>query len=78
MSYFLRILTLLAIIWLVMLLTGYGILTGSSRNIGGIGLQCQFLTARGMVVAQYLHNENGVIGVAHCPLLRKSSEVIDY
>jgi len=72
-----RLVALLAILWLALLLTGYGILTSSSQNVAGMGLQCQYLTARGMVVAQYLHTDSGIIGVADCPLLRKSSKVID-
>lgn len=77
MKFLLRIVALLAIIWLAMLLTGYGVLTGSNKNAAGMGLQCQYLTARGMVIAQYLHTDSGIIGVTDCPLLRKSSEVVD-
>ncbi len=72
-----RIVVVLAIIWLVMLLTGYGFLTGSNKNVAGMGLQCQYLTARGMISAQYLHTESGIIGVTDCPLLKKSTQVID-
>ncbi|ARJ43446.1 hypothetical protein B1H58_16315 [Pantoea alhagi] len=77
MKILLRIVSLLALIWLGLLLTGYGILTGSHKNVAGIGLQCQYLTARGMIKAQYLHSDSGIIGVADCPVLRKSSEVVD-
>ncbi|QKJ87374.1 hypothetical protein PMPD1_2430 [Paramixta manurensis] len=72
-----RIVIVLAIIWLAMLLTGYGVLTGSSKNVAGMGLQCQYLTARGMVSAQYLHTDSGIIGVTDCPVLKKSTEVVD-
>jgi len=77
MRFLIRLVLLLVIIWLAMLLTGYGVLTGSHKNAAGLGLQCQYLTARGMVMAQYLHTDSGVIGVADCPLLRRSGEVID-
>lgn len=77
MRMLIRIALLLIVIWLAMLLTGYGVLTGSSKNAAGLGLQCQYLTARGVVMAQYLHTESGVIGVTDCPLLRKTSEVVD-
>ena len=77
MKILLRIVSLLALIWLGLLLTGYGILTGSHKNVAGIGLQCQYLTARGVIKAQYLHSDSGLIGVADCPVLRKSSEVVD-
>ncbi|MCU5775813.1 YobH family protein [Erwiniaceae bacterium BAC15a-03b] len=72
-----RIVAVLAIIWLGMLLTGYGVLTGSSKNAAGLGLQCQYLTARGVVSAQYLHTDSGIVGVTDCPILKKSSEVVD-
>ncbi|MFS2225562.1 YobH family protein [Pantoea sp. B65] len=72
-----RIVVVLAIIWLAMLLTGYGVLTGSSKNAAGLGLQCQYLTARGMITAQYLHSDSGIIGITNCPILKKSGEVVD-
>ncbi|QHM71238.1 YobH family protein [Mixta intestinalis] len=77
MKILLRIVSLLALIWLGLLLTGYGVLTGSHKNFAGIGLQCQYLTAQGMVKAQYLHGDSSFIGVAECPLLRKMSRVVD-
>ncbi|GLR09122.1 hypothetical protein COO59_02845 [Mixta theicola] len=77
MKILLRIVSILALFWLGLLLTGYGVLTGSHKNVAGIGLQCQYLTARGMIKAQYLHSDSGIIGVADCPILRKTSEVVD-
>lgn len=77
MKLFIRAIVLLAVIWIAMLFTGYGVLTGSHKNVAGIGLQCQYLTARGMIKAQYLHSDSGIIGVAECPILRKTSEVVD-
>ncbi|PIJ51434.1 hypothetical protein BL250_05360 [Erwinia sp. OLTSP20] len=77
MKFIVRIVAILVIIWLIMLVTGYGVLTGSSKNAAGLGLKCQYLTARGMVSSQYLHTDSGVVGVSDCPLLKKSSEVID-
>lgn len=77
MKMIIRIVILLAIIWLAMLLTGYGVLTGSHKNAAGMGLQCQYLTARGMVSAQYLHTDSGIIGVTDCPILKKTGEVVD-
>lgn len=72
-----RLVIVLAVIWLALLLTGYGVLTGSNKNAAGLGLQCQYLTARGVVSAQYLHTDSGIIGVTDCPLLKKTGEVID-
>ncbi|EXU77289.1 MULTISPECIES: YobH family protein [Erwinia] len=77
MRFLVRIAALLVIVWLAMLFTGYGILAGSSKNVAGMGLQCQYLTARGMISAQYLHSDSGIIGVTDCPLLKKSSQVVD-
>ncbi|WP_158784868.1 YobH family protein [Pantoea sp. BAV 3049] len=77
MRFLVRIVALLVIIWLVLLMTGYGVLTGSAKNVAGMGLQCQYLTARGMVTAQYLHTDSGIVGVTDCPLLKKSTEVVD-
>ncbi len=72
-----RLVIVLAVIWLALLLTGYGVLTGSTKNAAGLGLQCQYLTARGVVSAQYLHTDSGIIGVTDCPILKKTAEVID-
>lgn len=77
MRFLVRIAALLVIVWLAMLFTGYGILAGSSKKVAGMGLQCQYLTARGMISAQYLHSDSGIIGVTDCPLLKKSSQVVD-
>ncbi|OQP29882.1 YobH family protein [Pantoea latae] len=77
MKLFIRAIVLLAVIWIAMLFTGYGVLAGSNKNAAGLGLQCSYLTARGLITAQYLHTDSGVIGVTDCPLLKKSGEVID-
>ncbi|MCP1440770.1 hypothetical protein J3D56_004206 [Erwinia persicina] len=77
MKFFVRLVGLLVVIWLALLVTGYGVLAGSHKNVAGMGLQCQYLTARGMTTAQYLHSDSGIVGVTDCPLLKKSSEVID-
>ncbi|MGF5536001.1 YobH family protein, partial [Klebsiella pneumoniae] len=37
----------------------------------------QYLTARGVSTALYVHSDSGVIGVSSCPLLRKSTTVVD-
>ncbi|WP_034915329.1 MULTISPECIES: YobH family protein [Erwinia] len=77
MRFLIRIVSLLILIWLALLVTGYGILAGSSENVAGMGLQCRYLTARGVVSAQYLHTDSGIVGVTQCPLLKKSTDVID-
>ncbi|MCL0639995.1 YobH family protein [Klebsiella pneumoniae] len=59
------------------LLSGYGVLFHSEENVGGLGLKCQYLTARGVSTALYVHSDSGVIGVSSCPLLRKSTTVVD-
>lgn len=77
MRFFIRTLIVLALIGIGLLLAGYGVLTGSKENAGGLGIQCQYLTARGFSTAQYIHSDSGIIGLSRCPLLRKSETVID-
>lgn len=72
-----RTIIVLAIIWIGLLLSGYGVLMGSHENAGGLGLQCKYLTARGTSTAQYVHTDSGIIGLANCPVLRKSETVVD-
>jgi len=67
----------LAVMYGVFLFSGYGVLIGSNQNVGGLGLQCKYLTARNVVLAQYLHGDNGVIGIADCPLFKKIETVVD-
>ncbi|POP44872.1 hypothetical protein CHU32_13370 [Superficieibacter electus] len=73
-----RIIMLLALIWIGLLLSGYGVLIGSNVNAAGMGLQCTYLTARGTSTAQYVHSDSGIIGINNCPLLRKSETVIEH
>ncbi|MGP3593280.1 YobH family protein [Vagococcus sp. WN89Y] len=72
-----RFVIVVALLWIGLLLSGYGVLIGSTQNAGGLGLQCSYLTARGTSTAQYIHSSNGLFGLTNCPLLRKSSTVID-
>ncbi|MCS2147640.1 MULTISPECIES: YobH family protein [Scandinavium] len=77
MRFTIRAIIVLAIIWIALLSTGYGVLMGSTENVGGLGLQCKYLTARGTSTAQYVHTDSGIIGITDCPLLRKSTTVVD-
>lgn len=77
MRFFLRLLIAAGVLWLAMLLSGYGVLYSSRENVGGLGLQCHYLTARGTSAAQYVHSESGIIGTSSCPLLRKVQTVIE-
>ncbi|MEN0615959.1 YobH family protein [Klebsiella indica] len=77
MRLFIRTIMVLAILWIAVLLSGYGVLMGSSKNVGGLGLQCKYLTARGISTAQYVHSSSGIIGITDCPILRKSAIVVD-
>lgn len=72
-----RSVIVLALLWIGLLLSGYGVLINSTENAAGLGLQCKYATARGTSTAQYVHSSNGFIGLANCPLLRKSDTVID-
>ncbi|RAU32095.1 YobH family protein [Enterobacter sp. ECC-175] len=77
MRLIIRTVIAVAILWIGLLLTGYGVLVGSTENAAGLGIQCRYLTAQGMSTAQYIHSDSGIIGMTHCPVLRKSSVVID-
>lgn len=77
MSKLIKWIVALAVMYGVLLFSGYGVLIGSNQNVGGLGLQCKYLTARNVVIAQYLHGDNGVIGVADCPLIKKIETVVD-
>lgn len=72
-----RLIIVVALLWIGLLLSGYGVLIGSTQNAGGLGLQCSYLTARGTSTAQYVHSSNGLFGLSNCPLLRKTDPVID-
>lgn len=77
MRLIIRAIVLLALVWIGLLLSGYGVLIGSQENAAGLGLQCKYLTARGTANAQYIHSDSGIIGLTNCPLLRKSAVVVD-
>ncbi|MDN8599921.1 YobH family protein [Citrobacter enshiensis] len=77
MRLIIRAIVLLALVWIGLLLSGYGVLIGSQENAAGLGLQCQYLTARGTSTAQYIHTNSGIIGLTDCPVLRKSTVVVD-
>ncbi|WP_437891593.1 YobH family protein [Phytobacter sp. V91] len=72
-----RTIILVALVWVGILLSGYGVLIGSTENVAGLGLQCKYLTARGVSTAQYVHSSSGLFGLTQCPVLRKSDTVID-
>lgn len=77
MHLIIRTIIALAVLWTGLLLTGYGVLVGSTENAAGLGIKCKYLTAQGMSTAQYIHSDSGIIGLTNCPVLRKSSVVID-
>lgn len=77
MRIIIRTIIVLAILWIGLLLTGYGVLVGSTENAAGLGIQCKYLTAQGISTAQYLHSDSGIIGLSNCPVLRKSQTVVD-
>lgn len=72
MRLIIRSIVVLAIVWIGILLSGYGILIGSNQNAAGLGLQCKYLTARGTSTAQYVHSDSGIIGVTDCPIYAKA------
>ena len=77
MRFIIRTVMLIALVWIGLLLSGYGVLIGSKENAAGLGIQCKYLTAQGVSTAQYIHSDSGIIGLTNCPVLRKSSVVVD-
>lgn len=77
MRVMIRTVIVIAIVWIGLLLSGYGVLIGSKENAAGLGLQCKYLTARNTVTAQFIHTDSGIIGLTDCPLLRKVDKTID-
>ncbi|GAA0472501.1 MULTISPECIES: YobH family protein [Tatumella] len=73
-----RSVLVLTIIWLGMLLSGYGVLTGSQKIAAGLGLRCQYLTAKGLTVSHYLQSDSGVIGKSSCPWIEPGETPADY
>lgn len=69
-------LAMLAVIYGGLLISGYGVLIGSNQNVSGLGLQCKYLTARKVAIAQYVHGTNGIVGIADCPLFKKIDTVV--
>lgn len=67
----------LIILYAIFLFSGYGVTVGSTENAAGLGLKCQYLTARGIVDTQYLHTDSGIVGVAKCPIFKHIEEVVD-
>ncbi|MFV4847638.1 YobH family protein [Edwardsiella tarda] len=63
-------LILLIIAYLAMLFSGYGFLVNSQKQLGGLTLECQYLSAYGLVGNHQLRDTHGVIGSSECPLLR--------
>ena len=60
MRLIIRTIVVVAILWIGVLLSGYGVLFHSEENVGGLGLKCQYLTARGVSTALYVHSDSGV------------------
>ena len=77
MRLIIRAIVLFALVWIGLLLSGYGVLIGSQENAAGLGLQCKYLNSRGTATAQYVHTDIGIIGLTDCPILRKSTVVVD-
>ncbi|ECV9581931.1 hypothetical protein CR370_01390 [Salmonella enterica subsp. enterica serovar Typhimurium] len=72
MRLIIRAIVLFALVWIGLLMSGYGILVGSKVNAAGL-----YLTARGTSTAQYLHTNSGIIGFSDCPIFRKIATVVD-
>lgn len=58
-------------LWILLLISDYGILTARVTNHSGFELSCEYLTAKGLVNADYFWSDSDTSGINHCPLLRK-------
>ncbi|NEM17890.1 hypothetical protein G3V96_24420 [Escherichia coli] len=72
-----RTIIVLALVWIGLLSSEYGVLMGSKENAAGLSIQCKYLIAQGVSTAQSIHSDSGIIGLTNCPVLRKSSVVVD-
>lgn len=43
MRLIIRAIVLFALVWIGLLMSGYGVLVGSKENAAGLGLQCHYL-----------------------------------
>ncbi len=71
-----RALLLLLCVWVVMLLTGYGILTNRQSDDEGFNLRCEYLTGKGLVNADFIFS-NTETDHERCPLFKKNEERIE-
>ena len=69
MRFIIRTVMLIALVWIGLLLSGYGVLIGSKENAAGLGLQCTYLTARGTSTVQYLHTKKWFSGDNRLPVV---------
>ena len=44
MRFIIRTVMLIALVWIGLLLSGYGVLIGSKENAAGLGLQCKAIS----------------------------------
>lgn len=72
MRLIIRAIVLFALVWIGLLMSGYGILVGSKVNAAGLGLQCHYLTARGTSTAQYLIPTAALLAFPTVPFSEKS------
>lgn len=72
----LRTAGIMALAWLAMLFSGYGIVIASTQNIAGLGVECRYLTAHQVVSEQFIHSESDFIGVSACPVLHKVEKMV--
>ncbi len=60
MRFIIRTVMLIALVWIGLLLSGYGVLIGSKENAAGLGLQCTYLTAT-MYLSDRQRHQHGTI-----------------
>lgn len=72
-----RSMIIFSALWVCLLMTNYGVLITSQRTFSGYGIECQYLTGRGLVNSQLLHKGRASTPGSECPILKKNDEIVE-
>ncbi|MEG3385342.1 YobH family protein [Salmonella enterica] len=72
MRLIIRAIVLFALVWIGLLMSGYGILVGSKVNAAGLGLQCHYLTARAPARRNISIPTAALLAFPDCPIFQKN------
>ncbi len=66
-----QLLSLIIVVYIVFLFSGYGILIESEENRLGWGLKCEYMNGRAQFNTQYIQPVHGNVGEVTCPRFKK-------